>query len=350
VKILVTGAAGFIGFHTVSRLIERGDEVLGLDSVNTYYDINLKYSRLAESGIAREEVEHGVLVSSNRFQNYRFVRLCLEERDALISLFEREKFDVVCHLAAQAGVRYSLENPHAYIDANVVGFMNILENCRRFPVRHLVYASSSSVYGLNETMPFSTAHPVDHPISLYAATKRANELMAHTYSYLYGIPSTGLRFFTVYGPWGRPDMALFLYTKAILEGRPINVYNYGEMRRDFTYVDDIVAGVVRILDHPPSGSPAWRGAPPDPASSPAPYRIYNMGSGTPVRLSDFIDVIEEILGKKAQRNLLPMQPGDVPATWADIADLARDIGYCPTVGIKEGITRFIEWYRAYYRR
>ncbi|HOW50734.1 MAG TPA: NAD-dependent epimerase [bacterium] len=349
-KILVTGTAGFIGFHTALRLIARADEVVGLDSVNDYYDVNLKYGRLAECGIAREAVKHGQPVQSAKFPNYRFIQLKVEERDALTDLFKREKFDAVCHLAAQAGVRYSLENPHAYIDANIVGFMNILENCRHHPVRHLAYASSSSVYGMNENLPFSTSHSVDHPVSLYAASKKANELMAHTYSHLYKLPTTGLRFFTVYGPWGRPDMALFLYTDAILAGRPIDVFNYGNMQRDFTYVDDIVEGVVRVIDHPPAGDPSWDAKNPDPATSRAPYHIYNIGNNSPVKLTDFIDAIESAIGKKATRNLLPLQPGDVPATCADVADLTRDLGYKPATDIATGIGRFIAWYRAYYGR
>ncbi|HNT27572.1 MAG TPA: NAD-dependent epimerase [bacterium] len=349
-KILVTGTAGFIGSHTARRLIDRGDTVVGLDSVNDYYDVTLKYGRLAESGIAHDAVRPGETVQSAKFPNYRFIQLKLEERDALTALFEREKFDVVCHLAAQAGVRYSLENPHAYIEANLVGFMNILENCRRYPVRHLVYASSSSVYGLNTAMPFSTSHAVDHPVSLYAATKKANELMAHTYSHLYGLPTTGLRFFTVYGPWGRPDMALFLYTDAILAGRPIEVFNHGNMQRDFTYIDDIVEGVVRVIDRPPAGDPSWDGARPDPASSHAPYRLYNIGNSAPVKLTDFIEAIEQALGKKATRELLPLQPGDVPATYADVSDLTRDTGYRPATDIAEGVRRFVAWYRAYYGR
>ncbi len=348
--ILVTGTAGFIGFHTTLRLLARGDTVVGVDSVNDYYDVNLKYGRLAASGIAREAVRYGKMIQSTTLPGYRFIQLKLEDRPALEHLFAEERFDMVCHLAAQAGVRYSLTNPHAYIEANLVGFMNILELCRRYPVKHLVYASSSSVYGLNTAMPFSTSHPVDHPVSLYAATKKANELMAHSYSHLYRLPTTGLRFFTVYGPWGRPDMALFIYTDAILSGKPIDVYNFGEMQRDFTYIDDIVEGVLRTLDRPPAGDPAWDPRNPDPASSTAPYRLYNIGNGAPVRLTDFIDAIEEALGKKAVRNLLPLQPGDVPATWADVSDLARDTGYRPHTDIREGIARFISWYRSYYGR
>ena len=289
------------------------------------------------------------MVQSDRYENYRFVKLNLEDRAAVGELFERERFDRVCHLAAQAGVRYSLTNPYAYIDSNINGFINILEACRHNGVEHLAYASSSSVYGLNETMPFSTHDNVDHPISLYAASKKSNELMAHTYSHLYGLPTTGLRFFTVYGPWGRPDMALFLFTKAILEERPIDVYNYGEMLRDFTYIDDIVEGLVRVLDHPPAGNPEWSGKTPDPGSSKAPYKIYNIGNNNPVKLMDFIDAIEKKLGRKARKNMLPIQPGDVPATYADVTDLIDDMGYKPATSIEEGIGRFIDWYRTFYR-
>ncbi len=348
-KILVTGTAGFIGFHLVKRLLERGDEVVGLDNINDYYDLRVKYGRLRETGIEGDEaIEYARPVSSTRYDNYRFVKLNLEDRAAIEELFAREKFDRVCNLAAQAGVRYSLTNPHAYIDSNIVGFVNILEACRHHGIEHLAYASSSSVYGLNETMPFSTHDNVDHPISLYAASKKSNELMAHTYSHLYGLPTTGLRFFTVYGPWGRPDMALFLFTKAILEDRPIDVYNYGEMLRDFTYVDDIVEGVVRVIDHPPAGNPDWSGKQPDPGSSRAPYKIYNIGNNNPVKLMDFITAIEKALGKEAKKNLLPLQPGDVPATYADVSDLIEDLGYKPATPIQEGIDRFVRWYKEFY--
>ena len=348
-KILVTGTAGFIGFHLVKRLLERGDEVVGLDNINDYYDLRVKYGRLRETGIEGDEaIEYARPVSSTRYEGYRFVKLNLEDRAAIEELFEREKFDRVCNLAAQAGVRYSLTNPHAYVDSNIVGFVNILEACRHHGIEHLAYASSSSVYGLNETMPFSTHDNVDHPISLYAASKKSNELMAHTYSHLYGLPTTGLRFFTVYGPWGRPDMALFLFTKAILEDRPIDVYNYGEMLRDFTYVDDIVEGVVRVIDHPPAGNPDWSGKQPDPGSSRAPYKIYNIGNNNPVKLMDFITAIEKALGKEAKKNLLPLQPGDVPATYADVSDLIEDLGYKPATPIQEGIDRFVRWYKEFY--
>ena len=332
-KILVTGAAGFIGFHLSKRLLERGDEVIGLDSVNNYYDVNLKKARLAQ------------LEGSPGF---RFVKMSLEDREGLLGLFKEERLDKVVNLAAQAGVRYSLVNPYAYIDANIVGFINILEGCRHNGVKHLVFASSSSVYGANTKMPFSVHDNVDHPVSLYAATKKANELMAHTYSYLYKLPCTGLRFFTVYGPWGRPDMALFLFTKAILEDRPIDVFNHGKMRRDFTYIDDIVEGVVRVVDKIAGPNPKWSGDAPDPATSYAPYKNYNIGNNNPVELMRFIEVLEEALGKKAVKNLLPLQPGDVPATYADVDDLTRDVGFKPATSIEDGIKRFVKWYKDYY--
>ena len=333
-KYLVTGAAGFIGFHLSQRLLERGDEVVGLDNLNDYYDVSLKEARLAQL---------------TPHSSFRFFKTSLEERETILDLFQQERFDVVVNLAAQAGVRYSLQNPYAYIDSNIVGFINILEGCRHNGVKHLVYASSSSVYGANTKMPFSVHHNVDHPVSLYAATKKANELMAHTYSSLYGIPTTGLRFFTVYGPWGRPDMALFLFTKAILEGKPIDVFNHGKMKRDFTYVDDIVEGVIRVADNIPAGNPAWSGDCPDPGTSYAPYKIYNIGNHSPVELMRFIEVLEDALGKKAEKNLLPIQPGDVPATYADVDDLMRDVGFKPATSIEEGIGKFVEWYRGYYR-
>ena len=320
-----------------------------MDCINDYYDVNLKYARLEVTGISRHKIEYGKLIQSSRYPNYRFIQLKLEDREAILKLFATEKFDRVCNLAAQAGVRYSLQNPFSYIDSNIVGFMNILEGCRHNGVNHLVYASSSSVYGLNEEMPFSVHHNVDHPVSLYAASKKSNELMAHTYSYLYQIPTTGLRFFTVYGPWGRPDMALFLFTKAILEGKPIDVFNNGNMQRDFTYVDDIVEGVVRVIDSPPAGNPGWSGRQPDPGTSVAPYRVYNIGNSRPVKLLDFIEAIEDALGKRAVKNFLPMQPGDVPATWADVSDLAADFGYQPSTPVEEGIRRFVAWYKKYYK-
>jgi UDP-glucuronate 4-epimerase len=348
-KILVTGAAGFIGYHLSKRLLERGDEVIGLDSINDYYDINLKYGRLKNLGIDTQESGFNKLINSNIYPNFRFIRLQLEDNESILQLFKNEQFDNVCNLAAQAGVRYSLTNPHAYINSNITGFLNILEACRHFPVKHLAYASSSSVYGLNEKMPFSTSHNVDHPISLYAASKKANELMAHTYSNLFGIPTTGLRFFTVYGPWGRPDMALFIFTKAILENKPIDIFNFGEMKRDFTYVTDIVEGLVRVIDHPAKTNPYWSGSQPDPSTSKVPYKIYNIGNSSPVRLMDFIEAIEESLGKKAIKNLLPLQAGDVLGTWADVTDLTEDLNYKPNTPVKVGISNFITWYREFYK-
>jgi UDP-glucuronate 4-epimerase len=332
-KILVTGAAGFIGFHLTKRFLDRGETIVGFDNLNNYYDVSLKEARL------RQLTER---------KGFTFVKGDLADRRALEDLFSAERFDKVVHLAAQAGVRYSLVNPHAYIDSNITGFMNILEGCRHNSTAHLVYASSSSVYGANTRMPFSIHHNVDHPVSLYAATKKANELMAHTYASLYGLPCTGLRFFTVYGPWGRPDMALFLFTRAILEGKPIEVFNEGKMRRDFTYIDDIVEGVVRVTDRTPAPNPEWSGDAPDPGTSYAPYRIYNIGNNSPVELLRFIEVLEEKLGKRAIRNLLPIQPGDVPATCADVDDLMRDAGFRPKTTIEEGISRFVDWYRGYY--
>jgi len=347
-KILVTGSAGFIGFHLVKRLLDRGDEVVGLDNINDYYDINLKYARLYESGIERSRIIYGKALQSLKYSGYHFIQLDLEDREGIIELFKKEKFDKVCNLAAQAGVRYSLTNPYAYIDCNINGFINILEACRHNKVEHLVYASSSSVYGLNESMPFSTRDNVDHPVSLYAASKKSNELMAHTYSHLYNLPTTGLRFFTVYGPWGRPDMALFIFTKAIFEGKTIDVFNNGDMQRDFTYVDDIIEGLARVIDNIPAGSRDWNGMEPNPSSSRAPYKIYNIGNNSPVKLMDFISAIEEATGKKARKNLMPIQPGDVPATWADVDDLINNIGYRPDTDIGKGVALFVDWYREYY--
>ena len=348
-KILVTGTAGFIGYHVAQRLIDRGDEVVGLDSINDYYDPRVKYGRLANTGIEKVMIEYNKLIPSSTFDNYRFIQLKLEDKVGMDALFTHERFDKVCHLAAQAGVRYSLINPQAYIDSNIVGFVNILENCRHTDVQHLAYASSSSVYGLNETMPFSTRDNVDHPVSLYAASKKSNELMAHTYSHLFALPTTGLRFFTVYGPWGRPDMALFLFTQAILDDKPIDVFNYGKMRRDFTYIDDIVEGIIRVIDHPPQGNPQWTGSKPDPSCSKAPYKVYNIGNSAPVELMDFIEAIEKTLGKKAKKNMLPIQAGDVPATWAEVSDLIEDLGYQPNTPIQDGIERFIAWYKEFYK-
>ena len=333
-KILVTGAAGFIGFTLSKRLLELGDEVVGLDNLNDYYDVNLKLSRLKQ--ITMQE-------------NFKPVRLDLADRDGMARLFKEENFDVVVNLAAQAGVRYSLINPHAYVDTNLVGFVNILEGCRHNNIKHLVFASSSSVYGANTHMPFSVHHNVDHPVSLYAASKKANELMAHTYASLFKLPSTGLRFFTVYGPWGRPDMALFIFTKAILEDKPIDVFNFGRMQRDFTYIDDIVEGVVRVIDRIPGPNPEWSGNNPDPSSSYAPYKLYNIGNNNPVELMHFIEVLEDCLGKKAEKNLLPIQAGDVPATYADVDDLINDVGFKPSTTIERGIKKFVEWYKAYYK-
>lgn len=349
-KLLVTGTAGFIGFHLTNRLLKEGHEVVGLDCINDYYDVNLKFARLAQAGISKESIAYNRLVSSNTNPRYRFIQMKLEDRENLNILFREAQFNGVCNLAAQAGVRYSLTNPYAYIDSNIVGFINILEACRHNGIKHLVYASSSSVYGLNESIPFSEKDNVDHPISLYAASKKSNELMAHTYSHLFGLPTTGLRFFTVYGPWGRPDMALFIFTKAIMEGKPIQVFNNGEMERDFTYVDDIVEGIFRILtSEPPKGNPQWNGMNPDPSSSPAPYKIYNIGNSRPVKLMDFIHAIEDHLGKKATIEFLPMQAGDVRKTWASVDGLNQVFDYKPQIQMLEGINKFIHWYRDFYR-
>ncbi len=332
--VLVTGAAGFIGYHVTRRLLARGETVVGLDNLNAYYDVRLKRARLAQL---------------KPFKAFRFQKLDLINRKGMAALFARHKFRRVVHLAAQAGVRYSLVNPHAYTDSNVVGFVNVLEGCRHAKAEHLVYASTSSIYGGNTRMPFSVRDNVDHPLSLYAATKKANELMAHTYAHLYGVPCTGLRFFTVYGPWGRPDMALFLFTKAILAGRPIEVFNHGRMKRDFTYIDDIVEGVVRALDRPATSDPAWSGEMPNPATSSAPYRLYNIGNHQPVELLRMIELLEQALGKPAKKTFLPMQAGDVPATYADVQNLIEDVGFKPDTPLEEGIRRFVEWYRTYYR-
>ena len=347
-KILVTGTAGFIGAHLARRLVARGDDVVGLDSINDYYDIQVKYGRLQQAGIPQAAISYGTLVNSDVHRNYRFIKLQLEDKSALEALCQQEKFDAVCNLAAQAGVRYSLQNPQAYIDSNVVGFINILEACRHYGINNLSYASSSSVYGLNETLPFATTHNVDHPISLYAASKKSNELMAHTYSHLFGIRTTGLRFFTVYGPWGRPDMALFLFTKAALEGKTIQVFNNGDMKRDFTYIDDIVEGVVRVIDNPARVNPDWSGKAPDPGSSSAPYKVYNIGNNNPVRLMDFIEAIEKALGLTIKKEFLPMQAGDVPATYADVTDLVADMDYRPATPVQAGVDRFVAWYRQFY--
>ena len=332
-KVLVTGAAGFIGFHLAKQLLANGHDVTGLDNLNDYYDVNLKSTRLRQ-------------LEGN--PGFRFARADLVDREAMDRLFAEGDFQVVVHLAAQAGVRHSLNHPHAYVDSNLVGFINILEGCRHHQVRHLVFASSSSVYGANTCIHFSVHHNVDHPVSLYAATKKANELMAHSYASLYGLPATGLRFFTVYGPWGRPDMAYFSFTRAILAGQPIDVFNNGRMQRDFTYIDDVVEAVALVMDRIPSPDPAWSGDRPDPGTSYAPYRIYNIGNNRPVELLRFIEVLEECLGKKAVKNLLPMQAGDVPVTCADVDDLMRDVGFKPAMPVEEGIRQFVSWYREYY--
>jgi UDP-glucuronate 4-epimerase len=332
-KILVTGSAGFIGSAMSLRLLERGDEVIGIDDLNDYYDVRLKYARLERN---------------KAHKNYSEVVVNIADRGAVERVFSKHRPQRVVNLAAQAGVRYSLQNPHAYVNTNLVGFINILEGCRHNQIEHLVYASSSSVYGANTHMPFSVHDNVDHPVSLYAASKKANELMAHTYSHLYQLPVTGLRFFTVYGPWGRPDMALFLFTRNILADKPIDVFNYGHHRRDFTYIDDIVEGVIRVLDRPARSNPQWSGRSPDPATSTAPYRLYNIGNNKPVELLRYIEVLESCLGKKAQWNLLPLQLGDVPDTYADVDNLVEDVGYQPTTPIESGISRFVDWYRAYY--
>ena len=348
-KILITGTAGFIGFHLTEKLLARGDEVIGLDVINNYYDPVIKYSRLARHGIHQDDIRPNELVRSDKYDKYRFIQSDLADKNRLDELFKEEKFDKVCNLAAQAGVRYSLTNPDAYVHSNIFGFVNILEACRHNNVKHLVYASSSSVYGLNKEMPFSTTHNVDHPISLYAASKKSNELMAHTYSHLFGLPTSGLRFFTVYGPWGRPDMALFLFTKAILENKAIDVFNHGKMERDFTYIDDIVEGIKRVIDNPPAGDRNWEAESPDPSCSIAPYKVYNIGNSAPVKLTDFIEAIEKALGIKAQKNLLPIQPGDVEKTWADVSGLQNDVNYKPDTSIEEGVNNFVKWYREYYK-
>lgn len=356
-KILVTGSAGFIGFHLCRRLLSEGHEVVGLDCINDYYDIRVKYGRLEQCGIDSSlfHNEQGFCktLESSSYPSFRFVRIDISNKDHLEQFFSTEEenrpFDVVCNLAAQAGVRYSLENPGAYIQSNIVGFTNILELCRHHSVGHLVYASSSSVYGLNTEMPFSVSDNVDHPISLYAASKKSNELMAHSYSYLYGLPTTGLRFFTVYGPWGRPDMALFLFTKAILEGKPLKVFNHGKMKRDFTYIDDIVDGIVRVMHKTPQTSPDWDASKGDGSNSSAPYKVYNIGNGQAVQLMDFVREVEKALGQKAELEYLPMQAGDVPATWSDTRSLQRDTGYKPSVSAAQGVQKFVSWYREFYQ-
>ncbi|MCH8556367.1 MAG: NAD-dependent epimerase [Balneolia bacterium] len=348
-KILITGTAGFIGFHLAELLLKDGHEVIGLDNINDYYDVNLKLDRLRQTGIDATGIEYEKPVQSSKYASYRFVKINLEDKEAVLSLFKSEKPDVAVNLAAQAGVRYSLINPYTYIDANITGFLNILEGCRHYPVKHLIYASSSSVYGANTQMPFSVNHNVDHPVSLYATSKKANELMAHTYANLFNIPSTGLRFFTVYGPWGRPDMALFLFTKAITEGKAIDVFNHGKMMRDFTYVQDIVESIRRLVPKPPVANSKWSGDQPDPATSFAPYQLFNIGNNNPVKLLDFISEIEKNLGTTAEKNMMDIQPGDVPKTWADVEALFDYIDYKPQVSISEGIANFVSWYKEYYK-
>lgn len=348
-KVLITGAAGFIGSGLAQRLLARGDEVVGIDNLNDYYDVGLKRARLDNvARAAGAEGTHDWAQGSQSLGRFHFVLCDIADRPAMAEVFAEYRPDRVVNLAAQAGVRYSLENPHAYVDTNLVGFVNILEGCRHNGVEHLVYASSSSVYGANTRMPFSVHDNVDHPVSLYAASKKSNELMAHTYSSLFNLPTTGLRFFTVYGPWGRPDMALFLFTRKILAGEPIDVFNYGKHWRDFTYIDDIVEGVIRTLDRVPEPNPDWSGDEPDSATSYAPYRLYNIGNNQPVELMHYIEVLEETLGRKATMNLLPLQPGDVPGTYANVEDLTRDVGYQPATPIEEGIPRFVDWYKQYY--
>jgi len=349
-KILMTGTAGFIAYHLAKRLLARGDQVVGLDNINDYYDQHLKYGRLADTGIAREAIKAGQLVSSTHYDNYQFIQLDLTDKQGLMDLCETQQFDAICNLAAQPGVRYSITHPDAYIQANIVGFLNLLEAARHHNITNFVYASSSSVYGLNQAQPFSTQHNVDHPVSLYAATKKSNELMAHTYAHLYGLNVTGLRFFTVYGPWGRPDMAPFLFTDAAFKDKPIKVFNHGKMQRDFTYIDDIVEGVVRVIDHPAQANPNWSGLQPDPASSSANYRIYNIGNSQPVALMDFIAAIEQATGKTIAKIMQPMQAGDVYSTYADTSDLAQELGYQPATPLQQGVDAFVAWYRDYYQK
>ncbi len=351
-KILVTGTAGFIGFHLAKKLLERGDEVVGLDNINDYYDVNLKYGRLKELGLDREEIEKNqspiTNYQSRTYKKHRFYKLNLADSEAINTLFKEEQFDAVMNLAAQAGVRYSLENPHAYIQSNVVGFLNILEGCRNYGVKNLSYASSSSVYGLNESQPFKTIDKTEHQVSLYAATKKSNEMMAHTYAHLYGIQATGLRFFTVYGPWGRPDMAPMLFTDAILNDRPIKVFNNGKMSRDFTYIDDIVDGIIKVIDNPAQANKEWNAKDPEISSSSAPYRLYNIGNNAPLPLMTFIETIENALGKKAEKNFMPMQDGDVVSTYADVSGLINEFGYKPDTKLVDGIGEFIKWYKKFY--
>lgn len=348
-KILITGTAGFIGFHLAKRLLERGDTVVGIDNINDYYDVKLKYARLAETGIPTAELAYGETVNSWKYPNYTFIKVNLLDKDALEQIFLTNKFDAVCNLAAQAGVRYSLTNPEVYVDSNIKGFLNILECCRHHKIKHLVYASSSSVYGLNKKMPFSEHDIADHPVSLYAASKKANEMMAHTYSHLFNLRTTGLRFFTVYGPWGRPDMALFIFTKAMFAGKPIEIFNNGNMKRDFTYIDDIVEGIVRVIDNPAENNKNWDGLEPDPATSNAPFRIFNIGRGAPVSLLDFVTEIEGQINIKAKKIFRPMQEGDVAETWADVSNLDSSVNYKPSISVHAGIIKFTDWFKAYHR-
>lgn len=347
-NILVTGAAGFIGYHLSEALVKEGHHVVGLDNISGYYDISLKLARLDQLGIDEHNISEGAYTQSASHDNFVFFKADLKDRAAIPEIFRERGFDIVVNLAAQAGVRYSVENPSVYIDANIQGFANILEACRKYPVEHLVYASSSSVYGSNAKMPFSVSDNVDHPLSLYAASKKSNELMAHAYSHLFSIPTTGLRFFTVYGPWGRPDMALFLFADAIVKDKKIKVFNNGEMSRDFTYVTDVVQGIVKVINKPAQENKDWDAHNPDPAYSTAPYAIYNIGSHSPVKLMDFVQVLEEALGKEAKKEFMPMQPGDVPATYADISDLEREFNYKPATSVEEGVGKFVDWYKTYY--
>ncbi len=346
-KILITGTAGFIGYHLALRLLQRGDEVVGLDNINDYYDVNLKYARLNELGISRDEIKKNVLVQSSKYEEHKFIKCDLEDSKSINQLFESERFDAVCNLAAQAGVRYSLENPHAYISSNIIGFLNILEACRNYSVRNLSYASSSSVYGLNKSQPFKTSDHTDHPVSLYAATKKSCEMMAHTYSHLYGIQTTGLRFFTVYGPWGRPDMAPMLFADAILHNREIKVFNHGNMSRDFTYIDDIVNGIIKVIDNPAKPDDNFDRGNPNPSISNAPYKLYNIGNNTPVQLLDFIKILEKSIGKDAKKTMMDMQAGDVVSTYADTSDLEKDFGYTSDTNLTDGIHEFVTWYKQY---
>ena len=348
-KILVTGSAGFIAFHLSKRLASEGNEVVSLDNINDYYGTTIKYDRLQQLGFRKEQIEYNKLVTSETFPNHRFIKLDLTDREKLHTLFEQEKFEFVVNLAAQAGVRYSIENPYTYLESNIEGFLNIIEGCRNNPVKHLVFASSSSVYGMNTGYPFSVDVNVDHPLSLYAASKKSNELMAHSYSYLYQLPVTGLRFFTAYGPWGRPDMALFIFTKAILEEKPIDIYNHGNMMRDFTFIEDLIEGIVRIIQHVAEPDETWDSDSPTPSTSSVPYQLYNIGNNSPVKLLDFIDAIEEALGKKAIRNYMPLQIGDISKTYADVDKLVNDVGYKPGTPIKKGVEAFVSWYRDYFK-